>query len=76
MLGLEIVWFDFIFVKPRDVPLMFCFSVRTVTKLSYNAYPVERRTVEMKCRVNLHIKAKHRRHIVWFHKHNIEPKYV
>ena len=42
----------------------------------YNAYPVETEATVMKFYVSLHVKAKHRRHIAWFHKHKIEPKHV
>ena len=42
----------------------------------YNAYPVETGAVVMKTRISLNVKAKHRRHIAWFHKHNIKRKYM
>ena len=42
----------------------------------YNAYILETGTVEIKSRVSLHVKTRHSRHIAWFHKHGIEPKYM
>ena len=60
-------WFDFMFVKPRDVPPKFSFNM---------VKSLMSRAVEIKIYVSLHVKAKHPKHIVWFHKPKSEPKYV
>ena len=54
-----------------------CFaSMCKLTQTFHNAYPVEKEAVVMKFHVSFHVKAKHRRHIAWFHEHKIEPKYA
>ena len=42
----------------------------------YNTYPVETGAVVLKIPISLHVKAKHREHIVWSYKHKIKPKYI
>ena len=71
------VRFDFMFVKPRDVPPMFCFNVQTDMWFFYynslwhqtvfKAYPLGTGVITIKkFLVSLHVKAKHRRHFAWF----------
>ena len=56
--NLDIFWFDFMLVKPRDVLPMFCFNVQTnmifllqqlLHQTFYNAYPLEKGKVLSYC---------------------------
>ena len=62
------------FVKPSDVPPIFSLNVQTDTKF-LQRLPSGIGTAVMKF-ARLHVKATHRRHVAWSHKHKIEPKYV
>ena len=75
---LDIFHFDFMFVKPHDVPPLLCFNVQNEIR-----FGVERLLLPEGRRFkkelfypwslfSLHVKAKQRRHFVWFHKHKIE----
>ena len=79
---LDIFQFDFMFVKPHDVPPLLCINVQTEIRFGVEQLPFpegRRCTKELfysKSHFSLHVKVKQWRHIVWFHKHEIELKYV
>ena len=74
---LDIFQFDFMFVKPHDVPPLLCFNVQTemrfgVDQLLFTMPTLwKQELLYSKSLFSLHIKAKQRRHIMWFHKHKI-----
>ena len=79
---LRIFQFDFMFVKPRDVPPLLCANVQTkmrfgVEQLVFTTPTLWKQELfYSKSHFSLHVSAKQHRHIVWFHKHKIELKYV
>ena len=68
----------FMFVKPPDVPPLLCFNMQTEMKLCAEQLLFTTPTIwKHELVLFLHVKAKQRRiHVLWFHKHKTEPKYV
>ena len=79
---LDIFQFDFMFVKPYDVPPLLCVNVHTEMRfrLKQPLFPEGRRCkkelFQAKSHFSLPVNAKQQRHIMWFNKHKIELKYV
>ena len=79
---LDIFQFDFMFVKPHDVPPLLCFNVQTemrfgVEQLLFTMATLWKQELfYSKSHFSLHVKAKQWRPIIWFHKHKIKLKYV
>ena len=66
------------FVKPHHVSPLLCFNVQTemIFWVEQLLFPEGRRCKKelfySKSHFSLHVKAKQRRHVVWFHKYKIE----
>ena len=66
------------FVKPHHVSPLLCFNVQTemIFVVEQLLFPEGRRCKKelfySKSHFSLHVKAKQRRHVVWFHKYKIE----
>ena len=79
---LDTFQFDFMFVKPHDVALLLCAKVQIEMRFGVEQllFPEGRRCKKelfySKSHFSLHLSAKQQSHIVWFHKHKIELKYV